>query len=256
MDTRDDAIDYVNRLILNELHSISRKTGARPSVLDLGCGVGGSMIYLSQAIDADFHGVTISEVQAKLARGFVAERGITTISVDEADYTDRNYWERHSRQGYDVAIAVESFIHVDGLLTHLPLLASRLRPGGTLVVVDDMISRVGASEPRTRRQRRWLREFRKGWYAHGLEEMERFVSAAGSAGLTLIEARDLTPCLELDRPRDLLVRPLISALRWLPLRPQWFNNLLGGNALQLALKSRLLGYYFLVFTARSTRTQE
>ncbi len=254
MDTRDDAIDYVNRLILSELRSIRVKNGERPSVLDLGCGVGGSMIYLSQEVDADFHGVTISEVQARLARDFVAERGIATISVDQADYTDRDYWDRHFRRGYDLAIAVESFLHVDGLLTHLPLLASRLRPGGTLVVVDDMISRLGASRPRTRRQRRWLREFRKGWYANGLEELEQFVSAADRAGLTLIEARDLTPWLELDRPRDLFVRPLISALRWLPVRPQWFNNLLGGNALQLALKSHLLGYYFLVFTARSIRT--
>jgi len=212
------------------------------------------MIYLSQEIDADFHGVTISAVQTDLARTFVAERGIETISVDEADYTDPEYWDRKGDQRFDLAIAVESFLHVEGLLEHLPLLASRLRPGGTLVVVDDMISRLGTSEPHTRRQRRWLREFRKGWYAHGLTEMEQFVAAAGDAGLTLLESRDLTPFLELDRPRDLLVRPVISALRWLPIRPQWFNNLLGGNALQLALKSHLLGYYFLVFSARSTRT--
>ncbi|MFW6291632.1 MAG: SAM-dependent methyltransferase [Spirochaetota bacterium] len=243
----------MNRLILKELRALGSQSKERPSVLDLGCGVGGSMIYLSQEVEADYHGVTISSVQARLARAFVAERGLSGISIDEADYTDRRYWERAGDRRYDLAIAVESFLHVDGLLTRLPLIASRLRPGGTLVVVDDMISRLGASESRTRRQTRWLGEFRKGWYAHGLTEMQRFVASARDAGLTLIEARDLTPFLELDRPRDVLVRPIVSALRWLPVRPQWFNNLLGGNALQLALRSHLLGYYFLVFSARSTR---
>jgi len=240
----------VNRLILRELESIVTDDPGQVRVLDLGCGVGGSMIYLSERLDADYHGVTISGVQAELGRRFVSERGLQRVRIDEADLTDADYWQRLGDGRFDLALAVESFIHVPDLLSHLPLLAAQLKPGGRIVVVDDMISRLGARREPNAREKRWLREFRTGWYAHGLSAMEQLVAAAGDAGLALLEARDLTPHLELDRPRDLFARGFIAALRWSPVRPQWFNNLLGGNALQLALKNGLLGYYYLVLVRR------
>jgi cyclopropane fatty-acyl-phospholipid synthase-like methyltransferase len=211
------------------------------------------MIYLARHLDADYHGVTISRVQAELGRRFVAERGLETITIEDADFSDAAYWDARPERFFDAAYAVESSIHVHDILARLPLLASRLRPGATFIVVDDMISRAAARRWPSRRERRWLREFEKGWYAHGLVSLEQMVAAAEEAGLVLREARDLTPYLELGRPRDRLARVFVSGLRWLPLRLSWFDNLLGGNALQLALKRKLLGYYYLVFTVEKGR---
>ncbi|MFP4113017.1 MAG: SAM-dependent methyltransferase [Spirochaetota bacterium] len=251
---RDDAIDYVNSLVLGELRSLPIPSGREARVLDLGCGVGGGMLYLAPRFPATYHGVTISRVQAELGRRFIEERRVSSIEIHEADLTDRAYWEREAAAPFDLAYAVESFIHVDRVLSELPLLAGQLRPGGRLIVVDDMISRSGARRWPARRERRWLNEFKRGWYARGLASVEQFVAAGREAGLRLLEARDLTPYLELDRPRDRAAGILVSALRWLPLRPEWFNNLLGGNALQRALKRGLLGYYYLVFSADDGRT--
>lgn len=264
MQDRDDAIDYVNELIARELgasalsaraakDAVSSGSGGR-TVLDLGCGVGGSMFYLEPRIDAELVGVTVSGVQADLGRAFAVRRGASRIHFVEADFVSDEFLSSMSRESFDAAIAVESFIHVDGIVGRLASLARLLRRGGTLIVVDDMISRRANELPRTRRERRWLAEFRRGWHAHGLAGLGAFVSAASEAGLDLAEARDLTPYLELDRPRDLIARAVMGALRWLPLRLASFENLLGGNALQLALKRRLLGYYYLTFTARGSRT--
>ena len=227
----------------------------RPMVLDLGCGVGGSLIYLRERTRGRFAGATISSVQAELGRRFVLERDLTNVDILEADFTSQEFWQAYAAHALDLVFAVESFIHVPGMLAHLSTIASRIRPGGKLIVVDDMISRAGARRDLSRREQRWLREFRKGWYAHGLASVEQFTAAGREAGLRLLEARNLTAYLELDRPRDLIARAFISTLRWWPLRTSWFNNLLGGNALQLALKSGLLGYYCLVFTVPDARTQ-
>lgn len=254
MASREEAIDYVNELVLDELARDGWRDGRAPRIADLGCGVGGSMIHLRGRMDASFVGATISAVQADLARAYVAERGLRGIEVVEADFTTDEFWSALGEEPFDAAFAVESFIHVPELRARLPLIASRIRPGGRLIVVDDMISRAAARRGPDRRERRWLREFEKGWYAHGLGSLEQLVAAGARAGLVLDEVRDLTPYLELDRPRDLIARGFISLLRWWPLRPAWFDNLLGGNALQLALKRRLLGYYYLVFTVGDSRT--
>lgn len=248
--SRDRAIEYVNDLILDELESIRPPADSLRRVADLGCGVGGSMIYLRRRMEASFVGATISAVQADLARAYVRERGLSGIEVAEADFTSDEFWSSCDGQPFDAMFAVESFVHVPELRSKLPAIARRLRRGGRLIVVDDMISREAARRWPDRRERRWLREFEKGWYAHGLGSLEQLAAAASQAGLVLDEVRDLTAYLELDRPRDLLARVFISGLRWLPLRPAWFDNFLGGNALQLALKRRLLGYYYVVFAAR------
>ncbi|MFW5688697.1 MAG: SAM-dependent methyltransferase [Spirochaetota bacterium] len=250
IERRDDAIQYVNRIVARE---IDGPGGERPRVLDLGCGVGGSLIYLAERTDAELMGVTISRVQAELGRRFVRERRLDSIRIEEGDLTDPEYWNAHPPASLDVVFAIESFIHVHDVLAHLPEIASRIRPGGRLVIVDDMISRAASRRDPSRRERRWLREFSAGWFAHGLVSVEQMIAAAAAAGLPLLEARHLTGYLELDRPRDTVARAFISMLRWWPLRTSWFNNLLGGNALQLALKSGLLGYYSLVFRAPTRR---
>jgi cyclopropane fatty-acyl-phospholipid synthase-like methyltransferase len=249
VDARDRAIDYIHELIQAELGGTDG-----PRVLDLGCGVGGSLLYLCARMPGRFVGVTISRVQAELARRFATERGADNVTVTEDDFTSERFFAAHEEHGFDAAFAVESFIHARDLRASLPRLARLVKPGGKVIVVDDMITRNAAGRVPARRERRWLREFNAGWFAHGLGSVDQLVAAARQSGLMLSESRNLTPYLELDRPRDLAARAFISLLRWWPLRTPWFNNLLGGNALQLALKRGLLGYYYLVFTVADSRT--
>lgn len=239
---RDDAVEYVNSRIADEL----RELAGVDRVVDLGCGVGGSIAFLSRLIDAEYLGVTISAVQAELGRSLLAERGIARSTIIEADFTDCAFWEDQA-QPFDAACAVESLIHVPQLTSHLETIADGLRPGGKLIVVDDMLASSASEGSRPRREQRRLRRFRAGWHAHGLSSMQAFIDAAEQAGLKLQRNEDLTAYLELDRPRDLFARAFIALVGWLPIRAGWFENLLGGNALQLALKNRTIEYRLLVF---------
>jgi hypothetical protein len=77
------------------------------------------------------------------------------------------------------------------------------------------------------------------------------VRHAAEAGLTLVEDADLTPWLELGRPRDRAIRLLVGATR--PLRPrgEYWRSLSGGDALQRCLGAGLLDYRLLVLRRES-----
>ncbi|MFW6212210.1 MAG: SAM-dependent methyltransferase, partial [Spirochaetota bacterium] len=242
---RDEAMQYVNARIAEELATLAPVS----RIVDLGCGVGGSIIYLSRLIEAEYLGITISEVQAKLATRNLATFEVSRATIEQADYTDASFW-RDYREPFDAAFSIESFVHVPDLLRHLGAFATRLRPGGKLIIVDDVIASGKVDGNLTKRERRWLREFRTGWHANGLSRLDDLIAAASAAGLALERSQDLTSYIELDRPRDMIARVWISLFRWWPLRRPWFQNILGGNALQLALKSGVIQYRLLVFTAR------
>ncbi len=150
-------------------------------------------------------------------------------------------------QAADLPFAVESFVHLESMPDRLPSIVKLIRLGGRLVICDDMLARSTGTRALTSRELRWLEEFRTGWYAAGLASIDVLVSAAAEAGLTLVENRDLTPYLELDRTRDLAARVFAALLRWSPSRPAWFAGLLGGNALQLCLKNGVIRYVYAVF---------
>ncbi len=46
-------------------------------ILDVGCGFGGSSIYLAKEYDADATGITISPIQVEMARKAVSIDGVT-----------------------------------------------------------------------------------------------------------------------------------------------------------------------------------
>ena len=68
--------------------------------------------------------------------------------------------------------------------------------------------------------------------------------------LALVRDHDLTPHLEVGRPRDRVIGILVGIGRRLPLRGKYWQSLVGGHALQKALLSGLVEYRFLVFERR------
>jgi len=240
-ENRSEAIEYVNSLILGELRQADAEY-----VIDLGCGVGGSIHYLSHRHPATYLGATISATQTRLGSRFLIAAEIPDASIVQADFTTEAF-ARDLPRPADLAFAVESFIHIQSIPDLLPSIARLIKPGGRLIICDDMLARSTGEREYTSRELRWLREFRTGWYATGLASIDTVMSSAADAGLKLVERRDLTPYLELDRSRDLAARAFMALVRWSPLRPAWFANLLGGNALQLCLKNTIIRYVYAVF---------
>ncbi|WP_089154655.1 methyltransferase domain-containing protein [Micromonospora sp. NBS 11-29] len=241
--TTADAADTVNRLVIDRLRGVVPAGDGH--VLDLGCGVGATMVRLATALDAQVTGVTISPVQADLAaRRFEAEGLTQRCRVHCADYA-RLPAEPH----YDAMVGIESMVHSPSMGDLVTSLAARLRPGGRIVVCDDWMTDRDRGRPA---RERCLAQFRAGWRIGSLHTVAEFAAMAETAGLRLVEDLDLTPYLRLGRPRDRVIDLVVNVTGALPgvhgrlVGTPFWANMIGGSALQAGLSRRWIEYHLLV----------
>jgi len=241
----DEAADTVNRLIIERLRGHVPEGDGAGRVLDLGCGVGATMIRLARAMDVRVAGVTISRVQAEVgARRFAADGLSERCHILCADFAALPAEPR-----YHAIVAIESVVHSPSLADLIPSLAARLSPGGRLILCDDWMTEKDRGAPA---RERCLAQFRAGWRIGSLHTVAEVDAMGGRAGLRLVEDLDLTSYLRLGRPRDRVIDLVVHTTRRLPWiagrmveKPFW-ANMIGGSALQAGLRRRWLEYRLLV----------
>jgi cyclopropane fatty-acyl-phospholipid synthase-like methyltransferase len=146
-------------------------------VLDAGCGVGGSSIWLAGNLACRCVGITLVESQARLARGFAQKRGVSASARFVVDDFTRAAFSPGS---FDVVWALESFDHAPDKAAWIADMFRLLKPGGRLVVADGFRAE-GAFSPADENA---YRKFLAGWAVPHLctpSEMERWGNAAGFA---------------------------------------------------------------------------
>lgn len=149
-------------------------------VLDAGCGVGGPAITIARAFpDVVIEGVTISEVQARMARKLVAEAGLANrVRVHLADFHRLPF----RAACFDVAVYFEVTGHSWDRAALFRESARVLRPGGRLYVKDLF----RWEDPLTETQRHSMRAFDKVWAivsSPTLGETEQAMRRAGFHGI-------------------------------------------------------------------------
>jgi SAM-dependent methyltransferase len=146
--------------------------------------------------------------------------------------------------GFDVAFAIESFVHADPAAAFFDQAARALRPGGALVVVDDI--RHGERDDPA------LDDVRAGWHAPSLLSVAQAEALAADAGLALVASDDLSSLQRLGRPRDRFIHAFLPLLRRVRSRSMWAQSLVGGDALQYCHRAGLLEYRMLRFERSTT----
>lgn len=243
-----EAFEYLDKLVLIELLGIATAFPEPLHVLDLGCGVGASLLYVAERAPVVATGVTLSGVQAERARRRIARAGLTErVRCVEGDYTKALQDVRPAH----LAFSIEAFIHAEDPAAYFRAAARHVVPGGLLVVCDDFAT------PRTEsalgpRERETLDDIRRHWLANSLVTVARATELAERHGFTLESNRDLTSRLELGRPRDRVLAALVAVGRRLPLTGYRFRSFVGGHALQVGLRSGLLAFHALVFRREET----
>ncbi len=176
-------------------------------VLDIGCGLGGSSMYLAQHFGCRVDGMTLSPVQAKVAGRKAKERGLSGQTRFEVQ--DANRLGELPARAYDVIWIVECSEHLFDKAAFIETCARWLRPGGRLAICAWL-----ASENPGRAQRRLLEEVRRGMLCPSFGTMREYIDWMGRAGLHVAAARDITSHVlpTWDLCRKILAFPLVKKI--------------------------------------------
>ncbi|MCU1451261.1 MAG: Methyltransferase type 12 [Acidimicrobiales bacterium] len=228
-------LEYVNERLLDVA---APAPDAR--VLDAGCGFGGTVFHWQARAGGRYEGLTLSRVQLDVARREARRRGVE----DLCRFHLRSYDEPLVPE-YDVVVAIESLIHSRDLMWTVPNLARGLRPGGVLVVLDDMAV---ADLDRARPVEAAL--LRDHWGCARYPTDADYRHAVALSGLTMAHDEDLSPLMR-PRPPDVLdgMQRRFSVLhRAIPVPPvrTVVSAYLGGIALERLHGSGDVRYRLLV----------
>jgi tocopherol O-methyltransferase len=114
------------------IEQLAKVAGIRPgcTILDCGCGFGGTAVYLAKKFGAEVTGITISPVQVEMANR-AAERDRVDAKFMLMDAEDMRF-----TQAFDVVWSTESISHYYDLQKFFLSAAKCLRPRGTLALTD------------------------------------------------------------------------------------------------------------------------
>lgn len=238
------ALAYSATLISEQFAHITPPLHRPWHVVDLGCGVGGTLFQVirHRADPPLALGLTLSGYQARAARRWALDHGMQAFG----GFAEADFHHTPVAPTIDLAWAIEAFCHALDPQQVYQQVATMLRPGGRLVVIDDMLTDQGA-HPTDPRLLALVDAFRVGWHVPGLRTQRSVVAAAAQAGLRLVEARPLTPYLQLVTLPTFLTQLIVRWARRVPLDWRFTQSNVGSLALQHCLDAGLVEYQMLVF---------
>ncbi|MDB5049620.1 MAG: hypothetical protein JWO30_2691 [Fibrobacteres bacterium] len=179
--------------------------GLKPGdqVLDAGCGVGGSSIFLAREMGCRCIGITLVESQAHLARGFAAASfakagaspaknpsgGKGKHTAPPARFAVNDFHVPAFKPGsFDVVWAVESFDHAVDKEAWVASMFDLLKPGGRLIIADGF----RAGNPEDAPQAREYSSFLAGWAVPHLCSPAEMETYGARAGFQLLHGEDIS----------------------------------------------------------------
>ncbi len=180
-------------------------------VLDAGCGMGGSTIWLAANIGCNTLGINIIPYQLELATAAAQQRNVAGLVRFEArDYTDTAL----PSKAFTLIWALESVVHAASKRDFASEAFRLLKPGGRVVLAEYM----ARDDPSlTSTEAEMLQPWLDGWAMPSLLTESAYRQLLGAAGFAGISVTDITdnvrPSLErLGRITSVLL-PFAPVLR-------------------------------------------
>lgn len=189
-----DSLLAMNRVLASR---IGLHPGQR--ILDAGCGVGGSAIWLAKTFPGvEVVGITPVPSQIARAQRYAQEQGLSDrVTFFEQDYTHTTF----PAASFDAVWALESVCHAGDKPRFLAEARRLLRPGGRLGLVEYMRT----ARPHAAADERLLQSWLSGWAIPDLATAEEWQRWAGEGDFSAVQIEDIGDA----------VRPSLRRLFWL-----------------------------------------
>lgn len=245
--TRAQALLHVSGLVEAGIAPAIAQAGAGARVIDMGCGIGGTAVYLGTRLDVQVVGLTLSRFQAAKATRRAARAG----AGDRCRFVVADFLTVPVPGRVAAAYALESFAHCVDPARFFAVVADLLEFGGRFVLFDEILGEAGGQSGGSK-ARAWVERFRHGWQLGSLLTAGDIERLAGAAGLGLVDATDLSAAA--SRRSDFalwLTMPMVH----LPVPGPLWGALAGATAGEVCLREGWLKCQIFVFekVARSAQ---
>lgn len=181
----DETVRSFPQSLLRMNEVMMMKAGIKPGdkVLDAGCGVGGSSIYLASKLGCKVTGITLSERQKEQASVNARAKNVNdVVKFEVMNYCNTSFPDA----SFDVVWGCESICYADNKEKFIKEAYRLLKPGGRLVVADGFVTAFENNDDPV--IRRWL----DGWQVNYLETPDRFKHFMSTTGFVDIDHSDIT----------------------------------------------------------------
>jgi cyclopropane fatty-acyl-phospholipid synthase-like methyltransferase len=130
----------IKEALLSENRFLSEIAGIKSTdkVLDAGCGIGGSALWIAKNVGATVTGVTLSKRQLEEAKELAIKNNLEErVDFHIGDYLHADFADN----SFDIVWAIESVCHAERKIEFLREAYRLLRKGGRLVVADGFLLR-------------------------------------------------------------------------------------------------------------------
>ena len=176
-----------NEALLNTNQFLSEKAQIKSDdyILDAGCGVGGSSIWLAKNHKARVAGITLSERQVKEAEKLASENNVSDLTTFyQRDFLDSGFED----ETFSVVWAIESVCYAENKEDFLQEAYRVLKKGGRLIIWDGFQCR----KPKNEKEVKDLNTFCEGWALPNLADTSEFKQSLSNTGFRNIKEFDVS----------------------------------------------------------------
>jgi len=186
-------------------------------ILDAGCGLGGSSIWVASEHQNKVTGITISEKQANYASHYAKRRNVEHLADFKiADYCKTPFED----ESFDIVWALESSCYALNKADFLKEAYRLLRKGGRLVLCDAFLLQRQFNE----QQWKIVMDFLNGWKVPNLSDRQEFTDLLEKTGFEQTKVNDISqqilPSSKHMYKTTRRLYPVQKLSQWLRLRSQ------------------------------------
>jgi cyclopropane fatty-acyl-phospholipid synthase-like methyltransferase len=180
----DASTKNFHEALLNINKILSQKVGIckDDKVLDAGCGIGGSSIWLSKNIGCTVTGISLSQKQVDTASGLAKREGVEHLAKFYLkDFTETGFAD----EDFTAIWAVESVCHASDKSAFLKEAYRLLTKGGRLILADffkqENLKAIDADQ---------IQRWANGWAVDDFATREEFEKQIQQAGFNFMQTED------------------------------------------------------------------